>query len=461
MFYSLLAVIALVAIPYGTVQPWWQSVFQCLVFALAALSILQNLIRPQRTTHRTSAVDYQLLWPILALISFAFLQTLPVPAFIRASAHSGPTLSADPFQTQQFIIHVLTLVIVAWLLIVHTNSRSRLRRLVEMVITVGTVSALFGLWRQASQHAPGFVLPHLLPGYGYAQFINPNHFAFLMELALGLTLGIVVCRGVKGRRLAIYLIAAVPMWISLVLANSRGGILSILCQVLFLALLLSVDRDSRPAARDSSKFMSRVLRASRSVAVRGVLVAALLVGAITMVVMVGGDPLAGKVDSIAVELDRQTADTFTLRPAIWRATWELIKDHPVSGVGFGGYWIGITKYHVASGATTPQEAHNDYLELLASGGVIGVAIGFWFALALVRTAKQKLNKLRSTGAAAGAPNSFERAITLGAVAGILTVAIHSLVDFGLHITINAVVFTVLVSIICITVEEDGPLTPEV
>ena len=446
VFYSLLAIIALVAIPYGTVQPWWQAVFQCLVFALAALSILQNLLWPDQTARRTSPIDRQLLWPILALIAFAFLQTLPMPAFITSLSHSGPTLSADPFQTRQFVVQLLALVIVSWLLIRHANGPQRLRRLVEMVITVGTVCALFGLWRQASQSATGFVLPHLRPGFGYAQFINANHFAFLMELALGLALGIVVCRGVKGKRLAIYLIAAVPMWIALVLANSRGGILSILCQVLFLALLLSVGRDTRTSERDSSKLTSRLLRSSRNVVVRGVLVAALLVGAITMVVVVGGDPLAGRVDSIAVELDRKTADTFTLRPAIWRATWELIKDHPIAGVGFGGYGIAITRYHAASGEMTPQEAHNDYLELLASGGVIGVAIGLWFALALVKTARRKLNELRSDKAGASSA-SFERAVTLGALAGILTVAIHSLVDFGLHITINAVVFTVLVAIV--------------
>jgi O-antigen ligase len=445
VFYSLLVVIALAAIPYGTVQPWWQAVFQCLVFALAALSVLQNLIWPDQTTRRISLVDRQLLWPILALIAFAFLQTLPMPAFIVAS-HAGSTLSADPFQTRQFIVQILALLIAGWLLITHANSQQRLRRLVETVITAGTVSALFGLWRQASQNTPGFGLPQLLPGFGYAQFINPNHFAFLMELALGLALGIVVCRGVSGKRLAIYLIAAVPMWIALVLANSRGGILSILCQVLFLALLLSVGRESRRFERDSSKLTNRLLLSSRNVIVRGVLVAALLIGAITMIVVVGGDPLAGRVDSIAVELDRKTADAFTLRPAIWRATWELIKDHPIAGVGFGGYGIAITRYHAASGETTPQEAHNDYLELLASGGVIGLAIGLWFVLALVKTAKRKLNKLRAADGADVAA-SFERAVTLGAIAGILTVAVHSLVDFGLHITINTVVFTVLVAIV--------------
>lgn len=447
MFYSLLAVIALAAIPYGTVEPWWKSLFQCLVFVLAGLSIVEKLFARDSIANHYSPSRYQLFWPVLALIAFAFLQTIPLPFVASGNSSAatthGATISADPFQTRQFILNLCALLTVAWLLITHTINRKRLRHLVELMIAVATVTAIFGVWRQASQRGPGFVLPHLLPGYGYAQFINSNHFAFMMEMALGLALGIAVCRGVTGKRLAVYLVAAVPMWVAVVLSNSRGGILSILCQVLFLALLAGVGREARVTSERPDSFASRIFRASRSLAARGVLIVALLAGATTTVVMVGGDPLAGRVDSLAVELDRKTADFFALRPSIWRATWNLIKDHPLAGVGFGGYWIAITKYHAASGQTTPQEAHNDYLEVLASGGVIGVAIGIWFAVALVKTARRKL---RTT-------HLYQRAVTLGALAGILTVAIHSLVDFGLHITINALFFTVLVSLININVAE--------
>lgn len=444
VFYGLLAIIAGAAIPYGTVQPWWKSIFQCAVFTLAGLSLVVKLMRRESPSYK-SLLSYQLLWPVLALIAFAFLQTLPAPRFLLTATDQRTTLSADVFQTRQFIVQLVALLAVAWLLLTHTNTRGRMRRLVELVIGVGVLSALFGLWRQASQHGVGFGLPGLRPGFGYAQFINANHFAFLMELALGLTLGTIVCRGVRGRRLAAYLAAAILMWIALVLANSRGGILSLFCQVLFLGLMFSVGRDSRYAEGRSGKVAGGLLRASRTVVARGVLVAALLVGTITTVVLVGGDPLAGRVDSLAVELDPNAAETFTLRPNIWRATWHMIKDHPVAGVGLGGYWIAITKYHTGSGETTPQEAHNDYLELLASGGVIGLGIGIWFAIALVRTAQKKLNKLR----AAEPGNSFARAVTVGALAGILPVAVHSLVDFGLHITINAVMFTVMVAIVCV------------
>jgi putative inorganic carbon (HCO3(-)) transporter len=85
---------------------------------------------------------------------------------------------------------------------------------------------------------------------------------------------------------------------------------------------------------------------------------------------------------------------------------------------------------------TPQEAHNDYLELLASGGLVGLSIGIWFALIVVR---KTLHNLHSG-------NRFRRAASYAATVGIIGVAVHSLVDFGLHMIVNALVFTTLVMI---------------
>lgn len=121
----------------------------------------------------------------------------------------------------------------------------------------------------------------------------------------------------------------------------------------------------------------------------------------------------------------------------------MIKDNPIAGVGFGGYATAIPKYHLASGETTPQEAHNDYLELLASGGLIALIICIWFVVGFFRAARRQVDPDGHVS------SPFGRAAKLGALAGILTVGIHSLVDFGLHIPINAFVFTSLLAIVLV------------
>jgi O-antigen ligase len=124
------------------------------------------------------------------------------------------------------------------------------------------------------------------------------------------------------------------------------------------------------------------------------------------------------------------------RNEIWKSTWKLIVSHPLLGVGMGGYWAAIPEFHDASGTMTPQEAHNDYLELLASGGLIGSALGIWFAVIVFRRTRRNL----------ASASRFRRAASFGAAIGIAGVAVHSLVDFGLHTLANALVFTTLIVI---------------
>ena len=75
--------------------------------------------------------------------------------------------------------------------------------------------------------------------------------------------------------------------------------------------------------------------------------------------------------------------------------------------------------------------------MLASGGIAGVALLAWFAIVIVRQARKALS----------VTDGFQRAVASGAIIGLVGVAVHSLVDFGLHITLNALVFVALVAIL--------------
>src|SRR6266478_1104615 len=125
------------------------------------------------------------------------------------------------------------------------------------------------------------------------------------------------------------------------------------------------------------------------------------------------------------------------RRDIWGATWRMFKSHPIAGAGLGGYWAEIPVYHPASGVSTPQQAHNDYLELLASGGILGALLLVWLAVALIRQARQSISVTQG----------FQRAVLLGAIVSMVGVGMHSIVDFGLHVTINALVLVVLLAVI--------------
>ena len=55
--------------------------------------------------------------------------------------------------------------------------------------------------------------------------------------------------------------------------------------------------------------------------------------------------------------------------------------------------------------------------------------------------------VRQARKALSVTDGFQRAVAIGAIIGLVGVAVHSLVDFGLHITLNALVFVALVAIL--------------
>lgn len=441
MFGALLMLIVLVAIPYGTVEAWWIAVFECAVFTIGALWIVEGALSG---TWRVRELG--LLTPLLCLIVFSFLQTLPL---WRASAGAAGietelprAVSADPHQTQLFVRKLLALLLSGALLLRYTCTERRLRALIYVVIGIGVVSALFGMLRQTMHRdAAGFMLPSLQPNSGYGQFINRDHFALLMEMTLGLALGLVVgaFRSGAGReRLLVYGAAVLPLWLALVLTYSRGGIFGMLGQLLFLIVLSGYVRPRRSLSEERSEAPIWLSSIFGLFVTRTALVVCLMLAVSMSVVWVGGDYLVTRMEALPGQANVVSSKIGAeiSRMEIWVATWHLIKAHPILGSGFGAYGVAITKHHDSSGQWTPQAAHNDYLELLAAGGIIGAALALWFIVALIRR----------THAVLQSTDPFRRAACYGALTAFLGVAVHSSVDFGLHITANALVFTALVVI---------------
>ena len=413
VFSALIILIALTPIPYGTVEPWWKAAFVSAVFAICILALIESLITGRIEIHGRSV-----LLPMLALSALAFLQTLSLGARTEANLQVWNAISADPYQTRFFALQMLALTAFLALLYRYASTERRVRVLVYTVLAIAVASAVFGILRQSTQQQTGFLLPLLKQNQGYGQFINKNHFAYLMEMAFGLGLGIILGGGVKRDRMMIYLALLLPIWTALVLANSRGGVLAMIAQIVVAVLLFT-----------------SVQRVTHSFALRAVLLVVLVIGIALGTIWVGGDRLATNFENASSEVVSDSLRQGVSRNEIWRATLKMFAAHPILGVGLGGYWIGITAYHDASGLMTPQEAHNDYLELLSSAGVVGFALGVWFILAVFRRARQNL--IEDIG--------YMRAVRLGAILGIVGVAAHSLVDFGLHITVNAVVFLTLIT----------------
>jgi O-antigen ligase len=313
------------------------------------------------------------------------------------------------------------------MLLRYTNSTTRLKLLQYCVVAVGTLHALFGIGRaifERGSQTP--VIGYLFSGVGYGIFINRNHFAYMMEMTLGVLIGLVFSAETRNKR-ALYLSLTSIVWIALISCNSRGGIVSMLGVVVAALALYFFSRPRR--AEQNQTWLGRLGKVTIAGAASGVLVAVLIVG----VAVVGGDVVAGRMETIGGEVSAASESRMS-RAQIWSSTYRLIADNKYLGVGFGAYPMAITRYDRGPGALSLEQAHNDYLETLANGGLIGAILVLCFIGVLVYRIRQTLRTR----------DQVRRAIGIGAAAGIAGVAIHSAFDFGLHITANAVMFTALI-----------------
>jgi hypothetical protein len=134
------------------------------------------------------------------------------------------------------------------------------------------------------------------------------------------------------------------------------------------------------------------------------------------------------------------------RVAIWRATVPIVRDFWRTGTGVGAYERAMLVYQPAPHETYFNHAHNEYLQLLAEGGLALAVPG---ALALGAAALLIRRRL----AADRTPIYWVRA---GAVSGLIAAAVQSVWETGLRRPANTLMFAVIAAIaVYAAKEQDG------
>lgn len=103
-----------------------------------------------------------------------------------------------------------------------------------------------------------------------------------------------------------------------------------------------------------------------------------------------------------------------VRLTMWKETWELIKDHPVAGVGLSGYPIAFVKYHKAWYIEIFQYPHNILFNFWVELGLLGVLAFAWLLVEYVGLAFKALKT--------------HRGMAVGLLAAIFAILVHGLVD---------------------------------
>lgn len=421
-FFGYLGAVLLTAVAAASADQWIRSFTIFLICFFSALRMIDGFVR------RSSFIAVpSLLIPLAGILLIIIIQILPldgIPALLSGSRNTSAYISIDPYETKNVLMTLAALILLFEGLSHYATTRNRILWIAGTVLIIGVGSAVIGFLPRLLY---GDLVASTDPAGAYAYFPNRNHFALLMEMTLGLLLGFSLSGRLSSALKILCWILIVFTGIAIVSSNSRGGIICSAVIVLISVLMyLAQTRRRKPQTRASAGTLRLALAV---IAVTSVLT----VGAVLGIVLIGGDQLVTRFERVGDDI-RSADDGRISRVEIWRSTGELIKNYPVAGVGFGAYESGITPFDRSSGGLFRlEQAHNEYLDLTAAGGLPALALAVWFLAALANGVRTRFDE----------GNRFTRSCRFGAAAGILGVLLHSTVDFGLHVLVNAVVFTLL------------------
>lgn len=449
------AAVAWGALAFGAVYAW---AFTPLLVVCLAIGLSSFAINTNATLNRPVAIS------LLAIGLAGAVQLAPLPRSTLKSispatdrvlqhydvpyansANEGHMLSIDPPSTWRGLAFLasfgLLLVGLARIL-----TRRQVSRLATCITSLGAFVAFLGIVQRATFNGKiyGFWEP-LMPSTPFGPFVNRNHFAGWMLMALPLAVGLfcgLVARGMHDllgsseakpdvdgtlpwRRRLLWLsspdasriilvgFAIVAMALALVLSLSRLGLCGIAA-----ALLLG----GRFVVRN------RMQRTQRVVAYGYVLL--LVVGSVASV-------WAGLEEGVARFTDPGARDLGGRLP-IWADTARIIRDFPLTGTGLNTYGTATLFYQTTLPNEHLREAHNDYLQLAAEGGLF---LGIPIAIAIGIFVREVYFRFREA--------SDELTIywiRTGAVAGLAAIALQSIGEFSLQMPGNAILFTTLCAI---------------
>jgi len=262
-------------------------------------------------------------------------------------------------------------------------------------------------------------------------FVDPDHFAAYLNLVLPIAVAGVIFPTFITRRNGepfhvFCALVALVIFIALLLSLSRAGWLGSIIGVSALVFLSSfIPPKKRPL----------LLRFSHRVTVP--LCAAIAVAVLACASFFAGGQGQHDVD-VRLKNTVKDGQSMDFRIAVWRETLPMVRDFPLFGVGLGAFEDVFPHYQSPPwNSVEVWEAHNDYLELLSSAGVVGFGLLAWFFAAAGWRLYRGLRVLP--------PEVLPVAAAL--LAAISAMGFQEFFDFNLQIPANAILFTILLALL--------------
>jgi putative inorganic carbon (HCO3(-)) transporter len=418
----LVAFLAAVPFPYGAVTPTATFALTGTAFVIGALAFLT---RPPQRIFGLAVI------PLAALVLIAvvgLVQLIPMPmdqlrslSPVSAATYADaneilhlfdraalkPKISIAPSDTQATILLTLAYVVLFSSAAILFSTRTRRRIAIGVFLASCAIHVLYSTATTAASDRL------------HGTYINTNHFAGYLEIALAVSFAVIwrelMHNRERGDRIrdiadrfekrAIPLIGPILLWAviaaGIALTRSRGGILAALLTTVTLIVLAPLHRRHTRAAMAAIPAVLIVLA--------GLIFVAFTTGEAPLLRFLASDPRDVGSD---------------MRTEIWSASLRAFHHSPLLGTGLGTFREAFRRVQPRSVEGLVEQAHNDFLQMLVTGG--------WIGAALVTVAFASLLFLLIRGWLAQ-QHREESAWALAGIGALISLILHGLIEFNMSI----------------------------
>ena len=315
-----------------------------------------------------------------------------------------------------------------FIIINNIYNEGQINRIIGAVIIVGALFGIYGILQYN-----GIDFSFWIGNYGrgkvFGLFGNAGYFAEYLILPLPITISLFLVSKNKIIKILL-LIGILTMTSTIALTFTRTPYLSLVISFIFMLLLFAISREKILFKKNKKIFIV--------IFIAIVLIVSLFV--IPTSLNEKGTVLSTIKERVSLS---ELVSEFTSgrRTAIWKYTIPMIKDYPLLGSGIGSFKYNSLRYQAKffdqgdNRALYPygvaDKTHNEYLQLGAELGIIGLIIFIWLIFAYFNYGLKILKREK---------NRYKQGIIIGLMGSIMVFLIDSIFWFPLHHSFTSFLF---------------------
>ncbi|GAG72019.1 unnamed protein product, partial [marine sediment metagenome] len=298
----------------------------------------------------------------------------------------------------------------------------------NILLIIGGLFGIYGIFQYKGIDF-SFWLRNIGRQQVFGLFGNVNYFAEYLIVPLPIVVSLFFVTQNKIKKL-LQLITILAMSMSLLFTFTRGSYLGFGASLIVMFFLFLISR-GKNFIKDNKKIFIIIL---------------LTIIIITLLFVVPTslnkpDTVISKIKSRISVTQLTQSSSIKRRIAIWKFTTLMIKDHPLLGSGIGTYKYNTLRYQAEffeqgqNRSLYPHgfadKAHNEYLQLWAEMGIVGLGIFIWLIVSYFSCGLKILRKIK---------DEYRQGIIIGLMGAVIAVLIDGIFGFPLHLPATVILF---------------------